>query len=75
LCRERRRHQGNPAGRCAGRKYPGLALEIPHKEPLDTRNKQRVFAAFERLIREEKAPEAKAQMPEPESLHFGRAHV
>jgi hypothetical protein len=44
-------------------------------EPLDARNKQRVFAAFERLGREEKAPEAAAEMPNPESLHSGRAHL
>jgi hypothetical protein len=42
---------------------------------LDARNKQRVFAAFERLGREEKTPEAGAEIPKPESLHSGRAHL
>jgi len=44
-------------------------------EQLDPRNKLRALAAFERLSSETKAPEAKTQMPEPESLHSGRAHL
>jgi hypothetical protein len=42
---------------------------------LDARNKQRVFAAFERLGLETKAPEATEEMPKPESLTTVRAHL
>lgn len=44
-------------------------------EPLDARNKQRVLAAFERLGRDERAPETAAQMQQPESLTSVRAHL
>ena len=44
-------------------------------EPLDARNKQRVFAAFERLGREEKAPLAPRPMVEHHSQNIGSAHL
>jgi hypothetical protein len=53
----------------------GLALEIPHKEPLDTCNKQRVFVAFERPGREEKTLKAVVEMPKPPSPNMGLAHL
>jgi hypothetical protein len=44
-------------------------------EPLDTRNKQRVLAAFERLSAETKASEAAPKAEPPESLNSERAHL
>jgi len=44
-------------------------------EHLDPRNKQRVLAAFERLLSEAKPPEAAAEAKQPESLTSVSAHL
>ena len=44
-------------------------------EQLDPRSKQRVQAAFERLLSEVKPPEAAAEAKQPESLTLVSAHL
>jgi hypothetical protein len=83
ISRERRKERGGQLvalGIMVEAAFKSLTPEAKAKlrswaDQLDARNKQRVFAAFERLGREEKAPEAAAEMPNPESLHSGRAHL
>ena len=83
ISRERRKERGGQLvalGIMVEAAFKSLTPEAKAKlrswaDLLDARNKPRVFAAFERLGMEPKAPEAAAEMPQPESLHTGRAHL
>ena len=83
ISREKRKERGGQLvalGIMVEVAFKGLTPEGKAKlrtwaEPLDARNKQRVLAAFDRLGMEERAPEATAQMQQPESLTLVRAHL
>ena len=83
ISREKRKERGGQLvalGIMVEMAFKGLTPEGKTKlrgwaELLDTRNKQRVLAAFERLGLEEKVPEPAPQAEEPQSLLSGRAHL
>ncbi len=83
ISREKRKERGGQLvalGIMVELAFKGLTPEGRAKlrgwaEPLDTRNKQRVLAAFERLESKTDAPEAASKAEQPESLHSGRAHL
>ena len=79
ISREKRKERGGQLvalGIMVEVAFKGLTPEGKAKlrawaEPLDARNKQRVLAAFERLVLEAKAPETAPKVEQPESLTNG----